>query len=180
VGFGFVAVSAATAASGPSWTDIVTAVGTVLAGLALPLAFIQLGALRQDRLREQVSKVGGWAGAPEQQQMGAEPRIWTIPVFIRNGSGLPVRVDAFDLAARDGRDDPLPPGVSDTSLVPGTIPPEETWRGHFDHSSSGIFDPPRLPMVSVIRIVVTDAAGHQWETLAGRPGPARLVRRRRR
>jgi hypothetical protein len=30
------------------WAAI-EAVGTVLAGLALPLAFIQLGALRQDR-----------------------------------------------------------------------------------------------------------------------------------
>jgi hypothetical protein len=41
-----------------NWAAI-TAVGTVLAGLALPLAFFQLGALRQDRLRAQVSKVGG-------------------------------------------------------------------------------------------------------------------------
>jgi hypothetical protein len=43
----------------------VTAIGTVLAGLALPLAFVRLGALRQDRLRAQVSKVGAWTGAPE-------------------------------------------------------------------------------------------------------------------
>jgi hypothetical protein len=33
------------------WWVAITAIGTVLAGLALPLAFIQLGALRQDRLR---------------------------------------------------------------------------------------------------------------------------------
>lgn len=73
-------------ASAPSWTDIVTAIGTVLAGLALPLAFIQLGALRQDRLRAQVSKAGAWTGMPE--QTGEEPGLWTIPVLIRNGSDL--------------------------------------------------------------------------------------------
>jgi hypothetical protein len=48
-----------------NWAAI-TAIGTVLAGLALPLAFIQLGGLRQDRLRGQVSKVGAWTGTPEQ------------------------------------------------------------------------------------------------------------------
>lgn len=42
MGVGFATIAAATAASGPSWTDIVTAIGTVLAGWALPLAFIQL------------------------------------------------------------------------------------------------------------------------------------------
>lgn len=44
------------------WWVAITAIGTVLAGLALPLAFIQLGALRQDRLRGQISKVGVWVG----------------------------------------------------------------------------------------------------------------------
>jgi hypothetical protein len=33
------------------WTDWATAIGALLGGLALPLAFVQLGALRQDRLR---------------------------------------------------------------------------------------------------------------------------------
>lgn len=43
-------------ANAPSWTDIVTAIGAVLAGLALPLAFIQLGALRQDRPRARMCR----------------------------------------------------------------------------------------------------------------------------
>lgn len=44
------------------WTATVTAIGTLLGGLALPLAFIQLAALRQDRLRAQINKVGAWGG----------------------------------------------------------------------------------------------------------------------
>ena len=41
----------------PEW---LTAFGTLAAGLALPLAFIQLGSLRRDRLRGQVDKVAAW------------------------------------------------------------------------------------------------------------------------
>jgi hypothetical protein len=90
-------------ASAPRWTDIVTATGTVLAGLALPLAFIQLGALRQDRLRAQVSKVRAWTGAPDQS--GKESALWTIPVLIRDGSELPAQVDAVDLVVRPWGDE---------------------------------------------------------------------------
>ena len=80
-----------------NWAAI-TAIDTVLAGLALPLAFIQLGALRQDRLREQVSKLGVWAEVPEATD--EEPGSWTISVRIRNGSELPIRVDTVDLIIR--------------------------------------------------------------------------------
>ena len=81
-----------------NWAAI-TAVGTVLAGVPLPLAFVQLGALRQDRLRGQVGKVGAWTGEPK--TMGDEQGMWTIPVLVRNGSELPVRVDdlRFDIRA---------------------------------------------------------------------------------
>lgn len=75
-----------------NWTLIwaaVTAIATVFAGLALPLAFVQLGALRRDRLRAQIAKVGGWTGAPERE--GDEAYSWSIPVWVRNGSELPVR-----------------------------------------------------------------------------------------
>jgi len=96
----------------------VTAVGTVLADLTLPLALIQLGALRQDRLRAQVSKVGAWIGTVE--QMDEKTGSWTIPVLIRNGSELPVRVDSVDVAARARRllelRPPVPPGAVPTAL----------------------------------------------------------------
>lgn len=59
-----------------SWAAV-TGIGAVLAGLALPLAFIQLGALRQDRLRAQVSRVGAWTGTPH--DVGQESVIWSIP-----------------------------------------------------------------------------------------------------
>jgi hypothetical protein len=127
-----------------NWAAI-TAIGTVLAGLALPLAFIQLGALFQDRRRGQVSKVGAWTGEPVQtEEMDEEPGLWMVPVLVRNGSELPVRVDALDLdiwswgyrrvlAAPEGttevdyyiekRSDAREP----VGVVPGTIAPGETW-----------------------------------------------------
>jgi hypothetical protein len=194
VGFGFVTIAAATAASGPSWTDIVTALGTVLAGLALPLAFVQLGALRRDQLREQVSKVGAWTGMAV--QVGDGPR-WKIPVHIRNGSELPVQVDAVDLAVRPwGYERVLaaPEGTSEmdyymdkrfatlerTSFVPGTIAPGETWSTDRAYYPLAVFDQPQPPIASITDVVVTDAAGYQWEIRSGRAGPARRVQRWRR
>ncbi len=176
------------------WT-VTTAIGTVLAGLALPLAFIQLGALRQDRLRAQVSKVGAWASAPE--QAGEEPGSWTIPVLVRNGSELPVRVNAVDLAVRPwGYDRVLavPEGTGEVEyymnkrlgksdrayIAPGTIAPGETWSTGWGYEPGAVFDQPEPPMVTVARVVITDAAGYQWEMRSGRAGPARRVQRWRR
>ena len=189
------ATTAATAASGPSWTDIVTAIGTVLAGLALPLAFIQLGSLRQDRLRAQVSKVGAWVGTV--RQMDENTSFWTIPVLIRNGSELPVRVNALDLAVRPwGYERVLaaPEGTTEANyyaekrfgdsegiyLAPGTVAPGETWSRECEYQPEAVLDHPQRPMASVSRVVITDAAGHQWEVRSGRAGPARRVRRGRR
>ena len=42
------------------WATTLTAAGALLGGLALPIAFIQLGAQRRDVLRAQVDKVGAW------------------------------------------------------------------------------------------------------------------------
>jgi hypothetical protein len=42
-----------------------------------------------------VSKVGAWVGTVEQQNK--ETGSWAIPVLIRNGSELPVKVDNLDL-----------------------------------------------------------------------------------
>ena len=176
------------------WAAI-TAIGTVFAGLALPLAFIQLGALRQDRLRAQVSKIGAWTGAPE--QVGEEPGSWTIPVLIRNGSELPVRVNTLDLAVRPWGYDRLlavPEGTVEvdyymnkrfgesgrTSIAPGTIAPGETWSTGWSYEPEPSFDRPQPPMTSISRVVITDAAGYLWEIRSGRAGPARRVRRWRR
>jgi hypothetical protein len=48
----------------PTWLEAAADVGTVAAGLALPLAFVQLGGLRRDRLRGQVDKVAAWPEEP--------------------------------------------------------------------------------------------------------------------
>ena len=173
----------------------VTAIGTVLAGLALPLAFVQLGALRQDRLRGQVSKVGAWTGAPE--QTGEEPVGWTIPVLIRNGSELPIGVNSVDLVVRPwgyDRELALPEGTVEvdyymnkrfgksgrTYIAPGTIAPGETWSTGWAYEPEAVFDQPEPPMATVSRVVMTDAAGYQWEMRAGKAGPARRVREWRR
>jgi hypothetical protein len=189
VGLGFVTIAAA---SGPSWTDIVTAIGTVFAGLALPLAFVQLGALRRDRLREQVSKVGAWVGTVE--QTGEE--TWAIPALIRNGSELPIRVNAVDLAVwsvgvgrvlvgregtnefgypRDTKYDRRYPAV----FPPGSVVPGDTWSFEF-HYPQTIPSQPEAPVAAIMRVVIGDAAGYQWEIRSTKAGPARRVRRWRR
>jgi hypothetical protein len=177
-----------------NWAAI-TAIGTVLAGLALPIAFIQLGALRQDRLRAQVSKVSAWTGAPE--QAGEERGSWTVPVLIRNSSELPVRVDTVDLAVQAWgyeRVLAVPEGTTEvdyymekrlgesgkTYIAPGTIAPGDIWSTDWAYEPEVIFDQPQPPKASVIRAVITDAAGHQWEMRTSRAGPARRVRRWRR
>jgi hypothetical protein len=172
-----------------SWAAV-TAIGTVLAGLALPLAFIQLGGLRQDRLRGQVSKVGAWTGTPE--QMDEKQGLWSIPVLIRNGSELPVRVDAAHLAIRQWgyqRVLAAPEGTTEvacymdkrfgssdqTGFVPGTIASGDTWSADCACSPEAVFDRPQPPMASVTRVVITDAAGYQWEMRSCKAGPARRV-----
>jgi hypothetical protein len=75
-----------------NWAAI-SAIGSVLSGLAILLAFLQLGAQRQDRLRQQVGKIGVWEGDTVKAHETPEGRHWTIPVFIRNSSELPVLVN---------------------------------------------------------------------------------------
>jgi hypothetical protein len=177
------------------WWVAITAIGTVLAGLALPLAFFQLGALRQDRLRAQVGKVGAWTGAPE--QTGEEPGLWTVPVLIRNGSELPVRVDSVDvvvtpwgyehvLAAPEGTTEVDYYAVKrlgdshETYFAPGTIAPGETRSLQYAYEPEVQFSRPEPPKASVTRAVITDAAGYQWEMRSGKAGPVRRVQRWRR
>jgi hypothetical protein len=172
-----------------------TAVGTVLAGLALPLAFVQLGALRQDRLRGQVSKVGAWTGAPTQDDQ--EARSWSVQVFVRNGGELPVRIDALELSLRPWgykRVLTAPEGTGEVDyymdkrfgdstrayLAPGPIGPGATWSVWHGCDAGASIDEPQPPRASVARVVITDAAGYQWEIRSDRAGPALRVRRWRR
>ena len=142
-----------------------------------------------------MSKVGAWTGAPG--RAGEEPALWTIPVLIRNGSELPVRVNAVDLAVRPwGYERVLatPQGTGEagyymgkrfgnsdrTHLAPGTIAPGDTRSTGWTDKPAVVFDRPQPPMASITRVVITDAAGYQREMRTGEAGPARRVQRWRR
>jgi hypothetical protein len=165
------------------WATTITAAGAFLGGLALPIAFLQLGAQRQDRLREQVGKIGAWAGPPSRSPGEPGPVEWAIPVFIRNSSELPVTAHTADLSVRPwGFDfaDPYPvKKLGDSRVVsfaPGTIAPGETWSVFYGCQPEVVYDQPSPPMVSVRRVAVTDAAGRQWEIRSYKAGPPRRVR----
>jgi hypothetical protein len=108
------------------WAAI-TAIGTVLAGLALPLAFVQLEAQRRERLRAQVSQVGAWTriyGVSEEGDWPA-PRIlvgepaperWRIEVAVRNSSQLPVLINKVELNVRTWGYDLVPRNAAGTNF----------------------------------------------------------------
>ena len=142
-----------------------------------------------------MGKVGGWAGAPEQE--GEEAREWSIPVWVRNGSELPVRIDALDLTIRPWgyrRVLAAPEGTREfehyadkmfgdsyqAHFAPGTIAPGDTWGAFHGYEAEPVFEQPQPPMASIARAVISDAAGYQWEMRSGRAGPARRVRQWRR
>jgi hypothetical protein len=177
-----------------SWAAV-TAIGTVLGGLALPLAFIQLAALRQDRLRTQVSRVGAWVGEPE--RTGEAPGLWKVPVLIRNSSELPVQIDALDVVIRvggrvlhvgtlsplerireleriKGETERFVPSVSLGPIAPGDTRSFDNSYEVRDEVKAVLGEP--RPFAGITRIVITDAAHHQWELGSGRAGPARRVR----
>jgi hypothetical protein len=179
----------------------VTAIGTVLAGLALPLAFIQLDAQRRERLRAQVSKVGGWTqiyGVFEDGERPVRrllvtvpaPEYWRVNLYLRNSSELPVVISRVELHVRDWGYDLAPTDAGpdryaskrfgDTRtismLVGATIGPESTQDDSKDwYYADGSFERPQPPMVSINLIVVTDAAGHLWEMRPSKGRPPRQV-----
>jgi hypothetical protein len=172
------------------WATTITAAGAFLGGLALPIAFLQLGAQRQDRLRAQVGKIGAWAGPPSRSPGESGPVEWAVQVFIRNSSELPVVVDAADLSVRPwgfelalaGEDAAALYAVKklgDSRVVPfapGTIAPGETWSVFQGYQPEAVYDQPQPPMVAISRVVVTDAAGRQWEIRPYKARPPRRVR----
>jgi hypothetical protein len=79
------------------WPEWLTAVGTIAAGLALPLAWVQLAGLRRDRQRAQADRVGPWPGEPLRYAKVPGELWWSIPLRVRNGSELPVFIDSVDV-----------------------------------------------------------------------------------
>jgi hypothetical protein len=178
------------------WAAIVTSIGAVLGGLAIVLAFVQLGAQRQDRLRAQVSRIGVWALKPEKVPTDdPDQSEWAISLCIRNSSELPVRVFTADLTvqsfghqralAEDGRTplDAYAINVTRESqpihFYPGTIAPEDTWRDEQRYRRDASFDMTDVVIrLRRLYVVVVDAAGRRWEMFPDSGSPPRLYRRR--
>jgi hypothetical protein len=188
----------------------VAAIGTVLGGLALPLAFIQIDAQRRERLRAQVCKVGAWTEVhtlsdPErpvsltfgQLWLGDnKSNEWVINVFVRNSSDLPlivhrveVSITTWGMNFREKTDDSLgrsmssvfDPAQSDDLFQGYTFEPGSTKSEPLTLLSSvSHFDRPQPPKVSIKRIVVTDAAGLLWELRPALARPPKRVYSRKR
>jgi hypothetical protein len=180
------------------WATTLTALGALLGGLALPIAFLQLGAQRRDRQRAQVGKIGAWA---ECARPGTgrrdEPRAdWLMRLLIRNSSELPVTVHqatmniqalgynrvapkltkfpkTFSSGSFGGRTGTL-------TFAPGTIAPGQTWTDTALYCEAADAAPPkadpRALITSVAWVVLTDAAGCRWEIAPEKTGPPRRVR----
>lgn len=133
-------------------------------------------------MRTQVSKVGAWAGEPE--PTGETTSSWSIPVYVPNGSELPVWADTVGIDVQPGMfitaASPAPSelvreaaagavhirgGRASTSL--GAVAPAETRNKQFIYDLG--VDMLR-PAAYVRRVVITDAAGYQWETRVDKPG----------
>jgi hypothetical protein len=174
-----------------NWAAI-AAVGSVLSGLAVLLAFYQLSRQREDRLRSQISRIGVWA---QSHHLDPELPAWQMTLFIQNASELPVEVHVAELAIdtlgyrvvlasaggdpprlyADKRTGPTKPAY----FFPGTIPPGHRWHDEHEYSPEGDFDTVMRPRISIIQLAVTDAAGRQWDMRPYRGRPPRRVRWRR-
>ena len=55
------------------WATIITSTGALLGGLAIVIAFVQLGSQREDRLRAQISKIGVWTQADDARMAPTGP-----------------------------------------------------------------------------------------------------------
>ena len=176
------------------WAAIFTSIGAVLGGLAIVLAFVQLRAPARGPVRAQISKIGYRPGPPEKVMASDPARPVALSLFIRNSSELPVLVHTADPTAQAwgydvvvGQAGDEPPqdfaetraGDSQPIYVPGDDRAWGAWAGECKIRPEATFLP-RLPRVTVNRVVVTDAAGYQWEIRRYSAGPPRRVRRWRR
>jgi hypothetical protein len=174
--------------------DAISAIGSVLGGLAIVLAFVQLGSQRRDGLRAQISLIGAWYHIEDARMVPDQP-AWQIALFIRNASKLPVDVTFAELAIdtlgyknvlasaggeppqlyADKRTGPTTPA----RFFPRIIRPGQTWRGEHKYAPDGDFDTVKEPRINFVKISITDAAGRQWDIrpYSGRP-PRRVHWRR--
>lgn len=170
------------------WATIITSTGALLGGLAIVLAFVQLGAQREDRLRAQISNIGVWTKAHNAGTSANWPQ-WQIALFIRNASELPVVVQAARLEidpsgnkyASSGRNykrifqyTDMP--ASRAIFIPGTIPPGDTWQGKHMWVSKDNFGPDFQPWIGILEVKITDAAGRRWYIRPYLGRPPRRVR----
>jgi hypothetical protein len=178
--------------------DVITAIGTLFAGLALPLAFIQIAALRGEQQRAQINKIGTWTQADDVRTDSAQPQ-WLITLFIQNASELPVQIHIAELAvypqghksvpaSADG--DPFQSDASNRTVpmepayflpgmgqpwLPRTIPPGHKWRTVVKYTPEVGYDSLSDPNVSIIYLAMIDAAGRRWVMCPYRGSPPRRV-----
>lgn len=187
----------------PVWLEGAADVGALAAGLALPLAFVQLAGLRRDRLRGQVDKVAAWPEVPAPLKSdGFAEVLWSVPLRVRNSSELPVFVGLVVAEVRPWDAAPVAPEreseesglgavytertrgpVFSDHREPGVVAPGATWARDLEYRQDlkagispqvAIMAPPR---VVITVVVVTDAAGRRWKIRGGRAGPARRIHR---
>jgi hypothetical protein len=166
-------------------------VPTWLAGIALPLAFLQFLREGQDRRRGQVMQVGAWCEKPVMEQ--ASPLSFAVSLCVRNGSALPVTIPDIEFEWRLRWFEPVQAvdgqiysqktlGVPE--IVPvghvGVVAPGSDWRESFDFRPAVPPQATDVNMTAVIRrFVILDNAGRQWTVRPQRAGVARQLRRRR-
>jgi hypothetical protein len=168
----------------PVWLEDAAGLGAVAAGLALPLAFVQLGALRRDRLRGQVDKVGVWLGKPHRLDKAAGEVWWALPLRVRNASELPVFVSWVVVIVQPtgsgsgpGLLKPVPTGkrgkmvlrreLPEINAWPGIIGPGETWAGDLEYHQEVFAERPDLLQAGIKRVEATDSAGRSWRIGSG-------------
>lgn len=173
------------------WATIITSTGALLGGLAIVIAFIQLGNQREDRLRAQISKIGIWTEATDPRVASGQPEL-RVTLFIHNASKLPVEVHMAELAIDTLGYKNIPPSaggeppqvyiertgpVRPADFFPGTIPPGHKWHDGQSYAPDDDFTVRRL-RIRIMRLAVTDAAGLRWDVRPYRGRPPRRVRGR--
>ena len=149
--------------------DLISSIGTIVA-IAVSLFLLRQGqddrrAVREDRRREQASRVTCWCDWSAGHQDGDYGRPQVPVIYVRNASDQAVYQTFVDYIHPERgleRIDlgPVPPGETRTRDVTAEIPEEPRWE----------------PSALVPRLYFSDASGNAWmRTVKGRlredPGP---------